>query len=92
MSKKFSIQGANLLHLASKFEQTKLVEWILKSDKGKSAKVQTYNGATCLHFAVAANATSSARLLLEAVPSLINMQMTNGVTPIYLGRVDILKL
>ena len=75
--------------MASKFDQAKLVDWILKSDKGKSAKVQTHNGATCLHFAVAANAANSARLLLETVPSLINMQMTNGVTSIYLGRFEI---
>ena len=73
------------MHLAAKFDQANLVKWILKSDNGQSAKVQTYNGATCLHFAVVTNAVNSLKILLEIVPSLVNVQMANGVTPVYLG-------
>ena len=75
--------------MASKFDQVKLVEWLLQSGDnrgGKLAKMQTLNGATPLHFAVVTNSINSIKLLLEYVPSLINVQMQNGVTAIYLGK------
>ena len=84
-----TLKGATILHLASKFDQVKLVEWLLQSSNnkgGKLAKMQTLNGATSLHFAVVTNSINSIKLLLEYVPSLINMQMQNGVTAIYLGK------
>lgn len=79
--------GATILHLACKFDQLALVNWILVNDGAKCAKMQTFNGGTCLHFAAATNSLSSVRKILEVAPSLINVQMMNGVTAIYLGKI-----
>lgn len=76
--------GATIIHLASKFDQLELIEWILDTYGNLYFKEQTYNGATCLHFACATNSFKTIVRLTTAVPSLVNMQMMNGVTPFYL--------
>lgn len=40
-------QGASLIHLAAKFDQLEVVEWLLEVEGEKVAKLQTLNGATC---------------------------------------------
>lgn len=77
--------GATIVHLASKFDQLELIESILENHGNKSFKEQTYNGATCLHFACATNSFKTLIRLVKAVPNLVNAQMMNGVTPFYLA-------
>ena len=68
-----------------------MIEWIIDYEGVKSIKEQMYNGATCLHFACATNSLKSLKTILKTVPNLINIQMMNGVTPLYLGK-NILSL
>ena len=77
--------GATIAHLASKFNHLSILEWLYDVEGVSSLKQQTYNGATCMHFAVASNSFECLKKLVELVPSLVNIQMSNGVTPIYLA-------
>ena len=79
--------GATIIHLASKFDHTNIVEWLLSREGTKLAKYQTFNGASCLHFACANNSFNTLKLLVHAAPSFVNVQMNNGVTPVYLGTI-----
>lgn len=36
------------MHLAAKFDQIELIEWLLEYEGGKAVKALTFNGATCL--------------------------------------------
>ena len=81
-----STPGATILHLAAKFDRISLIEWILDREGVKAAKVQTYNGASCLHFACATGSFQAVKIILQAVPNYINLQMVNGVTPAYLSE------
>jgi hypothetical protein len=38
-----------------------------------------------MHFAVTANAMNCVKKLIETMPNMVNVQMMNGVTPVYLG-------
>ena len=77
--------GATLLHLASKFDRSDIVEWILKTHGSSPAKSLTYSGVCCLHFASASASVKTVKALLDAVPNFVNLQMINGVTPVYLA-------
>ncbi len=78
--------GASLMHIAAKFDQVELIDWIIQYEGIKTIKEQMYNGATCLHFACATNSVRSMKKIVQTVPSLINIQMMNGVTALYLGN------
>lgn len=41
------LQGCTVIHLAAKFDQLEIIEWILQIEGVKAAKQQTFNGATC---------------------------------------------
>jgi len=73
------------MHLAAKFDQIELVEWIINYEGVRSIKELMYNGASCLHFACASSSFRCIKKIIEAVPSLVNNQMMNGVTSLYLG-------
>lgn len=77
--------GATLVHIAAKFDQIDLIDWIVAYEGIRSIKEQMYNGATCLHFACSTNSIRSMKKILKTVPNLINIQMMNGVTALYLG-------
>lgn len=73
------------MHLAAKFDQLHLIEWLVANHGTSSFKEQTYTGATCLHYACASNAFKILVRLVQLAPSLLNIQMVNGVTAFYLA-------
>lgn len=77
--------GATVIHLASKFDRVNLIEWLIEHHSTDVFREQTYNGASCLHFACASNSFKTLAKLTTFFPSLINIQMMNGVTPFYLA-------
>lgn len=38
------------MHLAAKFDQTEIIDWLLRIEGIKAFKLQTFNGATCMYF------------------------------------------
>ncbi|RNA43962.1 espin isoform X1 [Brachionus plicatilis] len=76
--------GATIWHLSSKFDQIDLIDWLIGFEGTKGAKAVTFNGATCHHFAASANAIRCLKRLVQILPSYVNNQMVNGITPIYL--------
>lgn len=80
-----SLVGANIAHLAAKFDHLHLIEWLVAERGSSLVKEQTYTGATCLHYACASNAFKSLARLVQVAPSLLNVQMVNGVTAFYLA-------
>lgn len=77
--------GASIWHLSSKFDQIDLIDWLIGFEGIKGAQAFTFNGATCHHFAASANANRCLKRLIQIMPSYVNNQMVNGITPIYLA-------
>ncbi len=72
--------GATIIHLASKFNQIALLDWIFKNFGTSPFKELSFNGASCLHFACSNNSLNAVKKLLQILPNLINIQMMNGIT------------
>lgn len=77
--------GATIWHLSSKFDQIDLIDWLIGFEGTEGAEAFTFNGATCHHFAASANAVRCLKRLIQIIPSYVNIQMVNGITPIYLS-------
>lgn len=83
--------GATIFHIASKYNQTDVVKWIIGHDQEKNLRVRSNQGLNALHFACLNGSLECVKILLAAVPHYLNEKTKLGLTPIYLGFLIIKK-
>lgn len=75
--------GKTLLMTAIKYDQKKMVKWLLK--KGANPNLQSKDSMTALHYAVLSKNSEILHTILKNSKVNIDMRMSNGNTPLHLA-------
>jgi ankyrin repeat protein len=73
------------MHIASRYGQSQIINWLIKHADKSFAREKTLFGTTSMHFACASGSFECVSLLLELLPETIDEKTFTGLTPLFLA-------